>query len=118
MSNSDVTNTDGWTDICANDDLIADTGLCALHEGEQVAIFKVAQSNEIFALQNYDPLGEANVLSRGLIGSVGDEKVIISPLYKQRFNLKSGLCLEDQNVQLKIYPVRIVENRIQLKKAL
>jgi len=106
-----------WIDICSNDDLVADTGICALHEGEQVAIFKVSQTGQLFAVQNYCPFGEANVISRGLIASVGDDMAVASPLYKQRFNLQTGQCLDDESCQLKTFPVRLEEGVIQLRKA-
>jgi len=112
-----MSDSSSWVNVCINDDLIADTGLCALHEGEQVAIFKVLQTNEVFALQNYDPIGKANVLSRGLLASLGDDTYIVSPLYKQHFCLQTGSCLEDENFKLKTYSVRVFDDQIQLKKA-
>jgi nitrite reductase (NADH) small subunit len=112
-----MSDSSNWVTVCANDDLIVDTGLCALHEGEQVAIFKVSQTGEVFALQNFDPIGKANVLSRGLLASSGDDTYIVSPLYKQHFCLQTGACLEDENFQLKVFPVRLFSDQIQLKKA-
>lgn len=103
-----------WVAVCDESDLTPDTGLCALHNGEQVAIFKPALTEEVFALSNFDPFGKANVMSRGIIGSVGEEIVVASPLYKQHFNLKSGECLEDESASLKTYQVRVEAGQIQL----
>ncbi len=43
------------------------------------------------------------------------EPVVASPLYKQHFSLRSGLCLEDDSVQLKTYPVLLDGDRILLE---
>ncbi len=104
-----------WTTICDESDLIAGTGVCALLGDEQVAIFKTRKDEAVYAIGNYDPIGKANVLSRGIIGSIGDEVVVASPLYKQHFSLVSGKCLEDDAVSVKSYEVRVDANKIQVK---
>jgi nitrite reductase (NADH) small subunit len=103
-----------WITVCRESDLTADTGVCAIHKGEQVAIFKPALASELFAVSNFDPFGKANVISRGIIGSVGDSLVVASPLYKQHFNLRTGVCLEDDSKALKTYHIRIDAGQVQL----
>jgi nitrite reductase (NADH) small subunit len=103
-----------WITVCSESDLTADTGVCAIHKGEQVAIFKPALANELFAVSNFDPFGKANVISRGIIGSIGDCLVVASPLYKQHFNLRTGECLEDDSKALKTYQIRIDAGQVQL----
>lgn len=103
-----------WITVCSESDLTADTGLCALHQGEQVAIFKPALANELYAVSNFDPFGKANVMSRGILGSIGESIVISSPLYKQHFDLKTGECLEDDSESLKTYQVRVEAGKVQL----
>ena len=53
--------------VCRLEDILPETGVCALIEGKQVAIFRT-KDNKLFALDNYDPFSQANVLSRGLVG--------------------------------------------------
>ena len=106
-----------WINICDNTDLVAGTGICALVGNEQVAIFKTRKEQSVYAIGNYDPIGKANVLSRGIQGSIGDELVVASPLYKQHFTLVSGQCIEDSNVSVKSYPARIEAGKIQVKSA-
>jgi nitrite reductase (NADH) small subunit len=103
-----------WITVCSESDLTVDTGLCALHGGEQVAIFKPALTHELFAVSNFDPIGKANVMSRGITGSIGDSLVVASPLYKQHFDLRTGQCLEDKSKTLKTYQVRIDAGQVQL----
>ena len=68
----------------------------------------------VYAINNYDPFGCANVLSRGLIGDINGQPVVASPLYKQHFNLQTGACLEDETVTIPAYAVRIENGSVQV----
>lgn len=105
---------ENWIAVCQDQDLIPGTGLCALVEGEQVAIFKMRKNNQLFAVSNYDPIGDANVLARGITGSIGEALVVASPLYKQHFNLETGACLEEDGVFIKTYAVRKTGETIEV----
>jgi nitrite reductase (NADH) small subunit len=94
-----------WVEVCGYDDIYPDTGVCALIEGRQVAIFRLSEGT-LHAVSNYDPFSEANVLSRGLVGDRAGEPKIASPVYKQTFNLRTGICYEDPSVRLDVYRVR------------
>jgi nitrite reductase (NADH) small subunit len=104
-----------WTTVCKKDDITPGAGVCALLDGEQVAIFRIAKTDAVYAVSNFDPFGEANVLSRGITGSIGDSIVVASPLYKQHFDLVTGVCIEDEDVKLKTYGVRVEGDEIQLQ---
>lgn len=93
--------------VCRLDDIVPDTGVCALVRGEQVAIFRV--DGQVFAIGNRDPFSGANVLSRGIVGDLKGELVVASPVYKQHFSLVSGRCMEDENVAVRVYPARVEE---------
>ncbi len=105
---------EGWVDVCSVDDLVADSGVCALIEETQVAIFYMPKDSEVFAINNYDPFGKVHVLSRGLIGDIKGEPMVSSPLYKQHFSLKTGICFEDETVKVDSYGVRIEGNRVEV----
>ena len=99
-------------DICGLDDLIENSGVCALVEGEQIALFYVpATEQQVFALGNWDPIGKANVLSRGIVGDIGDELVVASPLFKQHFSLLTGQCIEE-DVAVPTYPVALKGDKV------
>lgn len=106
-----------WQTVCAANDLVDNSGVCALVENEQVAIFKIKSANDekIFAVSNWDPAGKANVLYRGLLGSVGDSIIVAAPLYKQRYCLESGKCLDDESLSVTVYPVRLEDDKVQLQ---
>jgi nitrite reductase (NADH) small subunit len=96
----------GWIAVCRLDDIVPNTGVCALVGGEQVAIFRL-DDDSLHAISNHDPFSRANVLSRGIVGDIRGELVVASPVYKQHFSLKSGQCLEDSDVRIAIFPVRL-----------
>ncbi|AGH44739.1 nitrite reductase small subunit NirD [Paraglaciecola psychrophila] len=114
-----MSTSNNWISVCSDTDLVANSGVCALLNEQQIALFKIKNANDeqVFAVSNWDPIGKANVLYRGLLGSVENAKVIISPLYKQRYCLSSGQCLDDDAIKLTVYPVRIENNQVQLQLA-
>lgn len=114
-----MTTSNNWITVCSDTDLVTNSGVCALLNDQQIALFKIKSANDeqLFAVSNWDPIGKANVLYRGLLGSVQDSKVIISPLYKQRYCLESGQCLDDDGIKLTVYPVRIEHSQVQLQLA-
>ncbi len=107
----------GWQDVCSKNDLQPNSGVCALVEDQQVAIFYMPDNNAIYAINNYDPFGKVHVLSRGLIGDLNGEPMVSSPLYKQHFSLKTGQCFEDDSVTIPAYAVRIVGDRVEVNLA-
>ena len=103
-----------WIDVCSVDDLQPDSGICALVDNKQVAIFYMPKEQAVYAVNNYDPFGKANVLSRGLIGDLNNIPMVSSPLYKQHFNLLTGECLEDESVRIEAYAIRIENGRVEV----
>jgi nitrite reductase (NADH) small subunit len=95
----------GWVEICPYDAIYPDTGVCALVDGRQVAVFRLSDGT-LYAVSNHDPFSGANVLSRGIIGDRAGEPKVASPIYKQTFNLRTGVCNEDAAVRLEVYRVR------------
>ncbi|MDF1762437.1 MAG: nitrite reductase small subunit NirD [Oleibacter sp.] len=106
-----------WTSICPVEDIKPDTGVCALVNSEQVAVFRYGSGTTVYAISNYDPFGEANVLSRGITGSLKNRPVVASPLYKQHFDLITGECLEDEAISVKTYPVRVQKGMVEVGTA-
>ena len=104
-----------WITVCDEDDLHIDAGVCALVGGHQIALFLCGHNNTLYAINNYDPIGKANVLSRGIIGSLQGTVVVASPLYKQHFCLESGQCLESAEMLVPTYPVRRFNGSVQVQ---
>ncbi len=100
-----------WHTVCALEDIWPNMGVCALVEGRQIAIFRL-QDNQLYALDNYDPHSDANVLSRGIVGDLGGERVVASPIYKHHYQLRTGICVEDTSISLKTYPVELRDDTV------
>lgn len=104
-----------WNKICALDKVYPATGVCALIEGKQIAIFRPRDDLQVFAMDNMDPFAHSNVLSRGIICEHKDQLWVASPLKKQRFNLVDGSCLENDEVSVTTYKTRIKEGNIEIQ---
>jgi nitrite reductase (NADH) small subunit len=103
-----------WITVCKLSDILPDTGVCALVKGQQIAIFRVGQGADVYAIENYDPFSKANVLSRGIVGDRNGIPKVASPIYKQTFNLKTGECFDNREVRIATFAVRVVDNQIQI----
>lgn len=94
--------------ICRKEDLIANSGICVLFGGLQIAVFYLPKEiPSVYGISNWDPIGKANVLSRGIVGDLGGELVVASPLYKQHFNLVSGQCLEQEELAVRTFELAL-----------
>ncbi|GLZ85701.1 nitrite reductase small subunit [Metapseudomonas resinovorans] len=98
-----------WQAVCGRQDLVPNSGVVAWVSNIQVALFylKGEEGEQLFAVQNHDPLAQANVIGRGIIGHLGGDLVIASPLYKQHYRLEDGSCLEYPEQKLRVWPVRL-----------
>ncbi len=107
-----------WKKLCSKSDLIPNSGVAALYNGTQVALFYIpGYEGEVFAIGNNDPFSGANVLARGLIGDLQGEPMVASPLYKQHFSLNSGECMEDEEVSVPVWPVRLEGDHVEILAA-
>jgi nitrite reductase (NADH) large subunit len=102
----------GWRDICALDDILPDSGVCAWVEGRQVAVFRCGDA--LYGLDNLDPASDANVLARGIVGDLRDEPVVASPVYKHHYSLLTGRCLDDAAYAVSTWPVRCRAGRVEM----
>ncbi len=103
-----------WTAVCPLDDIVPNTGVCALIGGLQVAVFRT-DDDRVYALANHDPFSKANVLSRGIVGDIKGELVVASPVYKQHFSLATGQCIEDEAVKVTSFPARVDNGMVQVE---
>jgi nitrite reductase (NADH) large subunit len=102
-----------WQFVCELDELLPDSGVAALIDGHQFAIFRV--DDRVYALDNFDPHSAANVLARGLVGDLEGELVVASPVYKHHFSLVTGRCMEAPELSVRAYPVRIAAGAIWIR---
>jgi nitrite reductase (NADH) small subunit len=96
-----------WTAVCPVVAIPVGAGVAALLAGDvQVAIFRLP-GDELFGLSNIDPFSGAAVLARGIVGDSDGVPVVASPIYKQSFELRTGVCLDDDLVRVRTYPIRV-----------
>ncbi|MCZ8502969.1 nitrite reductase small subunit NirD [Vibrio lentus] len=105
---------ENWTTVCSTRDLTPNGGICAKVDDNQVAIFYCKRSDTLYGLSSYDPVGKANVMSRGIIGSLSGEPYVASPLYKQHYHLETGACLEQPDLKLVKFEVRKQGEQVQV----
>ena len=94
-----------WHRVCELAALPEQAGRSAWLGGRVLALFRLGE--RVYALDGVDPLAGVAVLSRGLVGDAGGEPVVASPLYKQRYALMDGRCLDDPALSVACWPVRL-----------
>jgi len=99
-----------WVAVCTRRQLIPERGVAVLVRGRQVALFRVTApdgSDFVYAVGHRDPFADANVIARGIVGSVGRgdgiRDTVASPMYKHVFDLATGECLTDPTARLPVY---------------
>ena len=98
--------------LCRLADLQPERGVAALlPDGAQVALFR-SYDGAVYALSNIDPFSGAAVLSRGIVGDRGGVPVVASPIYKQVFDLRTGRCLDDDGVAVRVFAVSVIEGTV------
>src|SRR3984893_10115768 len=102
-----------WHSVCSLEDIFPESGAAALVDGQEVAVFRVRDA--VFAIGNYDPASDANVLARGIVVSIGGEIVVASPIYKQHFSLVTGRCLEEPRFAVPVYMVQVRDGKIWVR---
>lgn len=118
-----------WMRVCAVADLEVERGRAALLGSTQIALF-LLPAGTVHAVSNYDPYGDANVISRGIVGTrrfveTGqdpeqgqDAPTVASPLYKQVFDLRTGACLDTQGKDprsLRVWPVAVSDGDVFIR---
>jgi nitrite reductase (NADH) small subunit len=78
-----------WVDVCPLDKLTPGRGVCALVGELQIAVFRI-------------------------VGSKAERLKVASPIYKQSFDLVTGVCLDDATVTLPTYEVRVIDGMVQV----
>ncbi|WP_459615469.1 nitrite reductase small subunit NirD [Bordetella sp. 2513F-2] len=105
-----------WRLVCSRLDLVANSGVVALVDGVQVALFYLPQeaAQPLHAIENRDPRSGANVIGRGIVGHLGGSLVVASPLYKQHFRLEDGVCVEYPDQRLRTWPARLNGDAVEI----
>jgi nitrite reductase (NADH) small subunit len=119
---AEYTAPDGWVRVCALDDLEIERGRAALLGATQMALFLLhgpdGSTGRVHAVSNLDPYSHAHVISRGIVGTRQDVPTVASPMYKQVFDLRTGVCLDTQGKEpknLHVWPVTIDDGHVLVR---
>jgi nitrite reductase (NADH) small subunit len=97
-----------WQPVCRLAELEIERGVAALVHGQAVAIFRVDEAT-VHALANHDPFDRHATLAKGIVGRTGDVPFVASPAHKHGFDLRTGQCLDDPQVSVAAYAVKVVD---------
>ena len=100
--------TDGWVEVCELQRLTSDRGVAALVDHHQVAVFRLSDDT-------LHAVDHAAVLSRGIVGDAAAAATIASPLYKQRFELATGRCLDAAVPALGVHDIAVIHGVIYVR---
>jgi nitrite reductase (NADH) small subunit len=107
-----------WLDVCGIEDIVPNSGVCALVGRIPVAVFRTHSFKpgleRLFALDNIDPVSGLSVISRGIIGDKDGEHYIASPIYKQKYSLVTGICIDDPSKSLGAHAIRLSSGRVEV----
>jgi len=99
-----------WQPVCQLVDLQIDRGVTALVHGQALAIFRT-RDGSVFALGNHDPFSRPSSptrgIAKGIVGRRGEDSFVGSPVHGQRFDLRSGRCLEDPHCSVPTYETAV-----------
>lgn len=101
-----------WILACHENDVPENGGVCVKYKDEQIALFHFARLNEWYATQNECPHRRQMALSRGMIGSSGNEPKVACPFHKKTFSLKTGACLNGDECAIKTYRVKVENGNV------
>jgi nitrite reductase (NADH) small subunit len=102
-----------WVEVCHVDRITIDRGVAVLVSGTPVALFRLV-GNDVLAIDHVEPFSGAPVLARGIVGSVGIRDVVASPLHKERFDLRTGECLDVPGVWIRTWEVLVSDGLVNV----
>jgi len=105
-----------WFLACQVEDIPTDGGACVRLGKEQIAIFNFSRRGEWYATQNLCPHKQQMALSRGMIGSAGEqcEPKVACPFHKKTFSLLTGECLGEEAFRIRTYPVKVKDGKVYI----
>src|SRR6188768_1931983 len=114
FTSQEVSDIKVWFKAARVQDFPENGGACVKYKDLQVAVFNFTRRNEWYACQNLCPHKMQMVLSRGMIGSFEGEPKVACPFHKKTFSLKSGECLNAEECDIAVFPVKVEEGYVHI----
>ena len=107
-----------WVAVCTLRQMVPERGVAVLVDRAQVALFRVPSANgeHVHAVGHQDPFSGANVMARGIVGSMGNRDTVASPMYKHVFDLATGECLTDPEVRLPVHRTLVAGGLVHVSR--
>ena len=117
QSHSSLLEKEKWFFACYADDVPENGGVCVKYMDEQIAVFNFSRREEWYATENLCPHKQQMALSRGMIGSTGEqcEPKVACPFHKRTFSLITGECLTGDEYRIKTYPINVLEGKVYIR---
>lgn len=97
-----------WTNVCEVSQVKEEFPFSGTVGGKEIGIYLV--DGELYALEDVCPHAYA-LLSQGFV----EDGKVECPLHEAVFDIKTGQCLREPGGRdLRRYPLRVVDNRIQI----
>ncbi|MDP4265152.1 MAG: nitrite reductase small subunit NirD [Bacteroidota bacterium] len=106
--------TQAWFEACHTHDVPHNGGVCVKYNDQQIALFHFARRGEWYATQNECPHRKQMALSRGMIGTSGDEPKVACPFHKKTFSLITGECISGDECTIKTYEVKVEQGLVYI----
>jgi len=100
--------TEQWTTLCHVDELPATDGHYVEHGNRMFAVFRRGES--VCVINDTCPHAGAS-LSAGFV----DDECVVCPWHGWTFNIESGELVENPDIKVRRYPVRIVDGNVQVQ---
>jgi nitrite reductase (NADH) small subunit len=108
-----VNNNTEWFLACRAEDVPDNGGVCVKYKGQQIALFFFSRRNEWYASQNMCPHRQQMAISRGMLGSQGDEPKVACPFHKKTFSLIDGRCMNsDEGFTIETFDVKVKDGDV------
>jgi nitrite reductase (NADH) large subunit len=104
-----------WVPVGYAADFPIDGGATVKYGKSQIAVFNFASRGEWYATQNMCPHKKAFVLSRGIVGSAGEEPKVACPLHKKTFSLATGDSLQGEEYRIQTFPVKVEGDKVYVE---
>lgn len=104
-----------WVRVGAVADFPKDGGSAIKYGDVQIAVFNFTSRGEWYACQNMCPHKNAFVLSRGILGDMGEAPKVACPLHKKPFSLETGESLSGEDFSVKVFPVQVNDEGVFVK---
>ena len=114
ITSTETSHVKEWFRAAKVSDFPENGGACVRYQGMQIAVFNFTRRNEWYACQNLCPHKKQMVLSRGMIGTAGEEPKVACPFHKRSFSLRNGECLNASEESISVFPVKVEDGFVYI----